>query len=59
MNDYSKITALEYYPAWEPPVSCLRSTRKFLTSEPFRTQDIVVLPLLVSKLTEADFNFSI
>ncbi len=37
----------EYYPPWEPPVSHLGATRKFLPSEPLQTQDIVVLPLSV------------
>ena len=50
------VSAPEYYPAWEPPVSCLRAIRKLLSSEPPKTQDIVVLPLLVLNLTEAVFN---
>lgn len=37
----------EYYSPWEPPVSSLRATQKFLLSEPPRTQDVVVLPLLL------------
>ncbi len=38
---------IEYYPSWKPPVSRLRTTPEFLTSEPSKTQDIVVLPLSI------------
>ena len=45
---------IEYYPPWEPPVSRLRATRKFLPWEPPYTQDIVVLPLLFKNTTGAE-----
>ena len=38
---------IEYYPPWEPPVSRLGATRKFLPWEPPQAQDIVILPLLL------------
>ena len=47
---------LEYYPPWEPPVSRLRATRKFLPWEPPYTQDIVVLPLPLKNATGAELG---